>query len=585
MIACSPRRVEVAQSLDRYRSPMLNSNSFASLPRLSLLLASLGMPLAGHAQTTFRLAFPATVSAGQITGRAYLFVARTDKSEPRNQSGSFRESEPFFGIDVSALKPGESVTFDPSVPGFPLPSLDRVPAGDYFVQGMILPYTQFKRADGHTIWAHMDAGEGQRFNSAPGSLVSDVQKVRIDPARKTMTTLSLTKTLPPVARIDDTPWVRRVRLTSRLASAFWNHPMPMGAVVLLPKGYDENPTRRYPVVYTVGHFSERAPFGFTFEGCDKPETAEARAARLARTAREPGCEFQAAWTSGKVPEMIAVFIQHTTPFYDDSYVLNSANNGPYGDAITQELIPEIDKRFRTIAAPYARVLTGGSTGGWDVLALQIHYPDVFAGAWSLYPDQLDFRNYQFGNIYADSNAFTVADGSWLPREIPSSRSVEGLTDLTVREENQAELVIASRGRSGGQWDGWAAAWAPVGADGYPQSPWDKRSGRIDRAVADAMKAKGYDLRDYVERNWSTIGPKLVGKLHVAVGDMDNYFLNLGVYRFETFLESTKEPGKGPYYGGTIQYGRPLKPHGWQPWSNQELLQIMKRQIDRGATVP
>ncbi len=534
---------------------------------------------------TVRMSFPTSAHAGPITGRAFLFVARTDRTEPRRQSGSSRESEPFFGVDVEALLPGATVTFDPTVPGFPVASLDRLPAGEYFVQGMILPYTQFKRSDGHAIWAHMDAGEGQRFNSAPGALVSEVQKVRIDPARKAAVSLSLTKVLPPVTKPDETAWVKRIRITSKLASAFWNHPMPLGAVVLLPKGYDENPTRRYPVVYTVGHFSERAPFGFTFEGCDTPETPEARAARLARTAREPGCEFQKAWTSGSVPEVITVFIQHTTPFYDDSYVLNSANNGPYGDAITQELIPEIDRRFRTFAAPYARVLTGGSTGGWDVLALQIHYPDVFGGAWSLYPDQLDFRNYQFGNIYADSNAFVMKDGSWLPREVPSSRSVEGLTELTVREENQAELVIASHGRSGGQWDGWAAAWAPVGKDGYPMSPWDKRTGVIDRSVADSMRARGYDLRDYVERNWKTIGPKLVGKLHVAVGDMDNYFLNLGVYRFETFLESTKEPGQGPYFAGTIQYGRPLKPHGWQPWSNQELLRIMQRQIDRNAPVP
>ena len=568
------------------KTPRSAFGALRHVSRLRLVAASVALlaPHVSDAQTA-RLSFPASVHASPITGRAFLFVARTDKQEPRRQAGSFRESEPFFGVDVSALKAGESITIDPTTLGFPLASLDRLPAGDYFVQGMILPYTQFARSDGHTIWAHMDAGEGQRFNASPGSLLSEVQKVHIDPARKTVVTLSLTKVLPPVVRPEDTQWVKRVRMTSKLASAFWNHPMPIGAVVLLPKGYDENSTRRYPVVYTVGHFSERAPFGFTFENCDTPETAEAKAARLARTAREPGCEFQKAWTSGAVPEVIAVFIQHTTPFYDDSYVLNSANNGPYGDAITQELIPEIDKRFRTVAAPYARMLTGGSTGGWDVLALQTHYPDVFGGAWSLYPDQLDFRNYQFGNIYADSNAFTVADGSWLPREIPSSRSVEGLMDLTVREENQAEMVIASHGRSGGQWDGWAAAWAPVGSDGYPQSPWDKRSGRIDRSVAESMRARGYDLRDYVERNWSTIGPKLVGKLHVAVGDMDNYFLNLGVYRFETFLESTKEPGKGPYYAGTIEYGRPLKPHGWQPWTNQELLQIMKRQIERNAPVP
>lgn len=563
--------------------------SFPALRPLRAALALAGALCGAAAPAaraqTFRLSYPASVHAGPITGRAYLFISRTNESEPRRQSGASRTSEPFFGVDVEALAPGQAVTFDKSVLGFPVAALDRLPAGEYYVQGLLVPYTQFKRSDGHTIWAHMDAGEGQRFNNAPGSLVSEVMKVRIDPARPMNGWISLTKVLPPVTRPADTEWVQRFRIRSRLASAFWGHDMELGAVVLLPKGYAEDTGKRYPVVYTIGHYSDRAPFGFTFEGCDRAEAPEARAARLARSAREPGCEFQQAWTAGQVPEFIAVFIQHTTPFYDDSYALNSANNGPYGDAITQELIPEIDRRYRTIGAAYARTLTGGSTGGWDVLGLQLHYPDVFGGAWSLYPDQLDFRNYQFGDIYADTNAFVRDAGSWLPREIPSSRSVEGLTDLTVREENLAELVIASRGRSGGQWDGWQAAWAPVGPDGYPAPLWDKRTGRIDRAVAEAMRERGYDLRAYAERNWSRIGPSLVGKIHVAVGDMDNYFLNLGVYRFEQFLESTKEPGKGPYFAGTFEYGRPLKPHGWQPWTNQELLRIMKRQIDANATRP
>lgn len=547
-------------------------------------LVALGAPATAVAQT-FRLTVPAAAHAGPITGRAFVFVARRNAEEPRLQAGAERESEPFFGVDVEGVAAGQAVTIDASTPGFPLASLRQLPAGDYYVQGLILPYTQFRRADGHTIWAHMDAGEGQRFNRAPGSLVSEVRRVRIDPAAPTPIALALDRTLPPVAPIEDTPWVRRFHITSKLASAFWGHPMPLGAVVLLPRGYDANPAKRYPVVYTIGHYSDRPPFGFTFAGCDSAESATARAARLARTAREPGCEFQRAWTSGQVPEMIAVFIQHPTPFYDDSYALNSANNGPYGDAITTELIPEIDRRFRTIAAPAARVLTGGSTGGWDVLALQIHYPDVFGGAWGLYPDQLDFHNYQFGDIYADSNAFVRADGGWLPREVPSSRTVEGLTTLTVREENQAEAVIASHGRSGGQWDGWQAAWAPVGADGYPQPLWDKRTGTIDHAVAESMRARGYDLRDYLARNWPTVGPKLVGKLHVAVGDMDNYFLNLGVYRFERFLATTREPGRGPDWAGTVDYGRPLKPHGWQPWTNQELLRLMAAQIERNSARP
>lgn len=536
-------------------------------------------PLAEVAAQSVTLTVPAGAAAAPITGRAFVFIARTDRTEPRLQAGARRGSEPFFGVDVEQLAPGRSVTIDTSVLGFPVASLKQLPPGEYFVQGLLLPYTKFARADGHTIWAHMDAWEGQRFNAAPGSLVSTVQKVRIDSGARI--TLALERTLPAVPSIADTEWVQRFRIISEKASAFWNHDMPLGAVVLLPKGYAQNPTKRYPVVYTVGHFSERAPFGFTFEGCDRPESAEAKAARLARSAREPGCEFQQAWTSGKVPEFIAVFIQHPTPFYDDSYVLNSENNGPYGDAITQELIPEVDRRYRTIPAAHARMLTGGSTGGWDVLALQIHYPDVFGGAWSLYPDQVDFRHYQFGNVYTDANAYQIRDNAWLPpKEIPANRSPEGLTELTMREENTAELVIASKGRSGGQWDGWQAAWAPVGADGYPKPLWDKRTGAIDHDVAEAMRAKGYDLRDYLERNWTAVGPKLVGKLHVAVGDMDNYFLNLAVYKLEAFLESTKEPGKGPYYAGRFDYGRPLKPHGWQPWSNQELLRLMEAQVKK-----
>lgn len=531
---------------------------------------------------TFRLSFAPETHAGPVTGRAFVFISRTNREEPRLQSGPDRSSEPFFGTDIAGLTPGQVVSIDRTSLGFPIASLSQLPAGDYYVQGLILPYTEFHRKDGHTIWAHMDAGEGQRFNASPGSLVSEVQRMRIDPAKNEVVTIVLAKVLPPIAPAEDTPWVKHVHITSKLATAFWGHPMPLGAVVLLPRGYDADPSKRYPVVYTIGHYRDAPPFGFTFAGCDKPESPEARAARLARTKREPGCEFQKAWTSGQVPEMIAVFIQHTTPFYDDSYVLNSANNGPYGDAITTELIPELDRRFRTIAAPYARILTGGSTGGWDVLALQIHYPDVFGGAWGLYPDPLDFRNYQFGNIYADTNAYVNDDGSWIRRDIPSSRTPQGLTELTVREENQAELVIASHGRSGGQWDGWQATWAPVGADGYPKPLWDKRTGHVDHTVAEYMRAHGYDLRDYLERNWRTVGPKLVGKLHIAVGDMDNYFLNLGVYRMEAFLESTKEAGKGPYYAGTIDYGRPLKPHGWQPWTNQELLRIIAKQVRRTA---
>ena len=154
--------------------------------RLPLGAAILASGVAGFtapaAAQRVQLRFDASVAAGPITGRAFVFIARTDRSEPRQQAGSNRNSEPFFGIDISAMRPGDVATVDATTLGFPVASLKQLPAGEYFVQGMILPYTPFKRADGHTIWAHMDSWEGQRFNDAPGSLVSAVQKVRIDPS-------------------------------------------------------------------------------------------------------------------------------------------------------------------------------------------------------------------------------------------------------------------------------------------------------------------------------------------------------------------------------------------------------------------
>ena len=203
---------------------------------------------------------------------------------------------------------------------------------------------------------------------------------------------------------------------------------------------------------------------------------------------------------------------------------------------------------------------------------------MFGGVWGLFPDRLDFRVFRFGNVYADTNAYVQADGSWLSREIPSSRTPEGLTTLTVREENQAELVIASKGRSGGQWDRWQVAWAPIGSDGYPKPLWDKKTGHIDRAVAEAMRQSGYDLRDYAGAELEDVRPAAGGEAAHRRGGHGQLFLNLGVYRMETFSRVRKKR-EAPYCAGSVEYGRPLKPHGWQPWTNQELLRIMIGQAE------
>jgi hypothetical protein len=276
--------------------------------------------------------------------------------------------------------------------------------------------------------------------------------------------------------------------------------------------------------------------------------------------------------------MIAVTFLHPTPYYDDSYAVNSANNGPFGDAIMTELIPYLEERFRIIREPYARVLWGHSTGGWESLALQVNHPDFFGGTWTFCPDPVDFRRFQLINIYEDENAFVEPNHEWLLPERPMKRTPEGQPEATVRQFSQLHAVRGSKGRSGEVLEAWEAAFGPVGDDGYPKPLWDKLTGKIDHEVAKYMREHGYDLRDYIENNWPKIGPKLVGKIHVFCGEMDSYYLNLAVYLLEDLLRITTNP----YYAGSFKYGRPMKGHGWQPTTNAGLIRIMAKHITDGA---
>ncbi|MEP6691489.1 MAG: alpha/beta hydrolase-fold protein [Gemmatimonadaceae bacterium] len=508
----------------------------------------------------------------------FVFLSRTNDREPRVQAGSYSGSVPFFGMDVSALAPGRAVTIEAATLGFPLKSITDIPPGDYYVQALLNVYTQFHRADGHVIWAHMDQWEGQHFNRAPGNLVSDVQRVHVD--RNAVIALSLTRALPPVEIPPDTKWVKRVRIQSKLLSAFWGRPMFIGATVLLPVGFDQEPTQLYPAIYIQGHFGLEAPFGFDPDTM-KSEPADRRMARLARTSREPGFEFARAWMGSGFPRMVAITFQHPTPYYDDSYAVNSANNGPYADALLTELIPLLEQKYRLIAQPSARLLTGGSTGGWESIALQIQHPDFFGGTWTLYPDPVDFRDYQMTNVYEDTSAFVPnvnATTTWVVPERFMSRTEEGQPLLSMRMLSQLEAVLGSHERSGEQMNAWDAAYGPVGPDGYPKPMWDKRTGHINKDVALYMRDRGYDLTYYLQQNWPKVGPSLVGKIHVYVGDMDNYYLNLAVYRMETFLKETTTPKAEAVF----EYGRPMKPHGWQPFTNAELVRMMDTVVKRAT---
>ena len=519
------------------------------------------------ARLRFEISFPASVHAEPITGRVFVVITRDGSKEPRLQAGSWSDPAPLFGVDVDQLKPGQAAVIDATTSGYPVESLGAIPAGDYHVQALLNIYTEFHRSDGHVIWAHMDQWEGQRFNKSPGNLYSEPEALHLDPKAGYDVRLSLTKVIPPVEVPPDTMWVKRIKIQSKLLSIFWGRPIYLGAVVLLPKDYDAHPDVHYPVLYVQDHFSLGPPLPF------RPEAAKGK-----DFWDRAGYDLYQAWTSDNFPRMIAVSFLHPTPYYDDSYAVNSANNGPYGDALLTELVPHLEAHFRMIRKPYARVLMGGSTGGWESLALQVFHPAFFAGTWTFFPDPIDFRRYQLTNIYEDENAFYQPGHEWAKVERFMMRAPDGQPLITTRAFSRLHLVLGGKDRSGQQLDAWEAAYGPVGEDGYPKPLWDKQTGAIDRSVADYMRDQGYDLRYYVEKDWPTLGPQLAGKLHLYCGDMDNYYLNLAVYLFEDSLKKLENPASD----ASFEYGRPMKGHGWMPMSFPELLRMMADHITRHA---
>jgi hypothetical protein len=421
-----------------------------------------------------------------------------------------------------------------------------MPAGDYYVQAVLNVYTTFRRADGHTVEAHMDQWEGQQWNRSPGNLLSDVERVHIDPASGETLRITLSRKIPPIPAPEDTKYVKHIKFRSEILSEWWGHDMDLGAIVVLPEGFDEHPDARYPVAYLHGHFPRT--FGFRETPPDPELTGRARERADAQY------RFFQDWQSGALGRFLIVLMQHPTPYYDDSYAVNSENNGPYGDALTQELIPRVERQFRAIGEPWARTLYGGSTGGWESLAWQIFYPDMFNGVWTFCPDPVDFRYFQLINIYEDENAF-YPNADWKRTPLrPLMRGVDDQVYMTMMDLSHQEAVLGSRGRSGGQLDIFMAVFGPVGEDGYPWLLYDKWTGEIDKGVVDHWR-ENYDLRHILERDWETLGPKLVGKLHIYMGDMDTYFLEEATRLLEQFLEGTTDP----YYGGSFDWGE-RQPH-------------------------
>jgi hypothetical protein len=525
--------------------------------------ALLAILLCFGAGTTQAATFSVTVAPEQarepLNGRLLLLLSVDASKEPRFQIEEGTKSQQVFGIDATSWKAGESQVFDAKVLGYPRVSLADVPAGTYRVQALLHKYETFRRKDGHVVQLPMDRGEGQVWNKAPGNLYSAVREIKLDPADPTPIALVLDQVIAPIKPPADTEWVKHERIKSRLLSEFWGRPMYLGAHVLLPKGWAEHPKARYPLMINHGHFPDDFG-GFRPEPPD-PKLAPDYSDRFRlkgynRVQEELAHQLYKDWTSPGFPRVLAIEIQHANPYYDDSYAVNSENVGPYADAIQQELIPYLERKYRALGEGWSRFTYGGSTGGWEALAVQVKYPDFYNGAFAACPDPIDFRAYGSVNVYEDRNAYAV-DAPWKQTPRIAMRDYLGRPTATLEEVNRLELVIGPNSRSGGQWDIWQAVFSPVGADGYPKAIWNKRTGEIDRSVENFWR-ENYDLVHIMRRDWDKgLGEKLRGKIHLYVGELDNYYLESAVYLAQEFLESTRNPN----FEGVIDYGRRAE-HCW-----------------------
>ncbi|TMW59244.1 hypothetical protein Poli38472_007389 [Pythium oligandrum] len=514
----------------------------------------------------FQLSFASSVHNEPITGRLLVCIAKKHTVEdplgddqPRFLIDDTADTQQVFAVDVWDFNPDtESREVNAThAHGYPVLSMLDIPEDEYWVQGVLHPYVLYNRSDGHELWLpSMDTFENDILDS-PGTLFTRPQLIKYHPGTDFSATLVLDQAVEPLPSLeadlptyDQQSLLQHIKFRSELLSAFWGTDVYLKAWILLPHKFFDPSTAhiKYPLFVYHSHYSREFEFDYT-ETKPDPETASDRDLS--------GFYLYSNWTSESPDSAffqkrgIIVQLQHANPYYDDSYAVNSANIGPYGDAITYEFLPFIESKFRGIGNGWGRTMYGGSTGGWESLAVQVFYPDEYNGCWSFCPDSFDFRKFQIVNLLEDPNAYYV-NGDWTRKNRGASRDYLGHIKETMEQENHHEMLMGSRGRSGGQWDAWQAVYSPVNeSDGYPAAIWDKLTGEINHDVVSYWE-EHYDVRVKLQREWEAkgLGEKLVNKLHVYVGVLDSYYLNDAVYYLEDFLESTRHP----YYNGTIEYG-------------------------------
>ncbi len=380
-----------------------------------------------------------------------MILGKPDGVEPRlalGQTGTGRATRA-LARDVDGMGRGKIAVLDASCAAFPIGSLADLPPGEYRVQ------------------AAFHANPDLNHPNAPGDLYGPPVTVAIDPGEGGTIALELSRQIPAETLPAETDLVKFVKLESKLLSDFHGRPIYLRAGVILPRDFGKDPRAHYPLRVHVGGYASR------FTGV------------LGRM-RE-GSPFRREWMADDAPRMILLQLDGAGPL-GDPYQVNSDNHGPYGDAITRELIPYVESKFRGIGTGQSRVVDGGSTGGWVSLALQVFYPDFFNGCWSSCPDGVDFRHFQLVNVYDDVNAFVNADGF----ERPACRTPSGDVKYTMRHEVSMENLLGrgdSWASSGGQWGAWNATYGPRGKGRQarpPLGPEDRQDRPIRRRPLGAV---------------------------------------------------------------------------------------------------
>lgn len=421
--------------------------------------------------STFRITFDAATFDRPYTGRVYVVLARRPSPEPRLRMGSWFGAPQVFAMDVADLPTGGSITLGPDALAFPKPYADAEP-GELHAQAV---------ARVNPDSPNPGRGDGDLY-SEPLHITFTPSAAPDAPAAE----LRLTKTVQ-ARPFRETDRIRLVDIPSPSLSEFHGREIRLRAGVYLPEGWNDDPDRRYPTIYFITGFGGDHAFIHAIPRMIPPD---APAQDVIWVVPDPLC------------------------FRGHSVFADSANNGPRGHALLRELIPEVERRFHGASAPDRRYVTGISSGGWSSLWLQVAYPDDFAGCWSHCPDPVDFRDFQRIDLYApDANMYRDEHGERRPLARQGDRVILHYDDF-VRQET----VMGP----GGQIHAFEAVFSPRAANGEPEPLFDRATGAVNPTVAKAWEA--YDIRLILERNWPTLGPKLVGKLHIYAGETDNFYL-------------------------------------------------------------